>query len=318
MKYKRKRRRYNMCGLYGFLHYGNNEIKNLSLLTNTLAEEAAVRGTDATGIAFNDKGRLSILKESKPAYRLNFKHSDNISAIIGHTRHSTQGSEKKNYNNHPFSGRCHNARFALTHNGVLMNDKDLRKQYRLPKSKIETDSYIAVQLLEYKKSLNAESIKFMAEAVEGSFSFSILDSNNSIWLVKGDSPLSILHFPDLKLYVYASTEEILWKALIETDLFCELKNGKYEDIKITEGDILHILQNGELVYSKFSFTDYSRYGRCNWWDYGADSGYSYIDDIKSIATYYGYSSEDIDSLLNQGFTPAEIEEILYENDCMEV
>ncbi|MCI8404741.1 MAG: hypothetical protein HFE49_07540 [Clostridia bacterium] len=307
-----------MCGLYGFLHYGSNEIKNLSLLTNTLAEEAAVRGTDATGIAFNDKGRLSILKESKPAYRLNFKHSDNISAIIGHTRHSTQGSEKRNYNNHPFSGRCQNTRFALAHNGVLINDKDLRKQYRLPKSKIETDSYIAVQLLENKKRLNAESIKFMAEAVEGSFSFSILDSNNSIWLVKGDSPLSILHFPDLKLYVYASTEEILWKALIETDLFCELKSGKYEDIKITAGDILHILQNGELVYSKFNFTDYSSYGRCNWWDYGADGDYSYIDDIKSISAYYGYSAEEIDELLAEGFTPEEIEATLYETDSMMV
>ncbi len=214
-----------MCGLYGFLHYGDNKIKYLSNITNALAQEAAVRGTDATGIAFNDKGRLSILKESKSAYRLNFKHSDNISAVIGHTRHSTQGSEKKNYNNHPFSGRCQNTRFALAHNEVLMNDTDLRKQYRLPKSKIETDSYIAVQLLEHKKKLNAESIKFMAETVEGSFSFSILDSNNTIWLVKGDSPLSLIHFPDLKLYIYASTEEILWKALIETDLFYHLKNG---------------------------------------------------------------------------------------------
>lgn len=318
MKYRQKRRRCNMCGLYGFLHYGNNEIKNLSLLTNALAEEAAVRGTDATGIAFNSKGRLSILKESKPAYRLNFKHSDNISAVIGHTRHSTQGSEKKNYNNHPFFGRCQNTRFALAHNGVLINDKDLRKQYRLTKNKIETDSYIAVQLLEYKKKLNSESIKFMAEAVEGSFSFSILDSNNSIWLVKGDSPLSILHFPDLGLYVYASTEEILWKALIETDLFQELKDGIYESIKITDGDILHILPNGELVYSKFNFTDYSGYGRCNWWDYGTDRSYSYIDDIKSISAYYGYSEEEIDELLAEGFTPEEIEETLYENDRIRV
>lgn len=158
----------------------------------------------------------------------------------------------------------------------------------------------------------------MAEAVEGSFSFSILDSDNTIWLVKGDSPLSVLHFPDLRLYVYASTEEILWKALIETDLFCELKSGNYENIQITDGDILNILPNGKLVYNKFEYSDYSNVGRCNWWDYGADSGYSYIDDIKSIASYYGYSGEDIDSLLNQGFTPAEIEEILCENDCMEV
>ncbi|MDP4120832.1 MAG: class II glutamine amidotransferase, partial [Bacillota bacterium] len=108
-----------MCGLYGFSHYGDNKIKDLAELTNSLADKSAIRGTDATGIAFCSNGNVNILKETKSAYRLNFKHSDNICALIGHTRHSTQGSEKKNFNNHPFYGRCFNARFALAHNGVL-------------------------------------------------------------------------------------------------------------------------------------------------------------------------------------------------------
>ena len=113
-----------MCGLFGFLNYGYGKIKMLSELTNSLAEESAVRGTDATGIAFCSSGNVSILKESKSAYRLNFKHSDKINALIGHTRHSTQGSEKKNYNYHPFPGKTQNARFALAHNGVLTNDDE--------------------------------------------------------------------------------------------------------------------------------------------------------------------------------------------------
>ncbi len=41
-----------MCGLYGFVNYSGNKIKNLSDLTNALAEQSAVRGTDATGIAY--------------------------------------------------------------------------------------------------------------------------------------------------------------------------------------------------------------------------------------------------------------------------
>ena len=53
---KLKRRLSDMCGLFGFLHYGRNKIKDLSCITNVLAEEAAVRGTDATGIAYNLKG----------------------------------------------------------------------------------------------------------------------------------------------------------------------------------------------------------------------------------------------------------------------
>ena len=59
-----------MCGLFGFLHYGRNKIKDLSNMTNVLAEEAAVRGTDATGIAYNLKGKLCIDKNSKSVYTM--------------------------------------------------------------------------------------------------------------------------------------------------------------------------------------------------------------------------------------------------------
>jgi len=141
-----------MCGLFGFSSYGKNGIKNLNVLTNSLAEQAAERGTDATGIAFCMSGKVNILKEPKSAYKINFKHSDKVSALVGHTRHATQGDVKLNYNNHPFPGRVKGRTFALAHNGVLMNDEELRKSLRLPKTKIKTDSYIAVQLIESKKN----------------------------------------------------------------------------------------------------------------------------------------------------------------------
>ncbi|MBQ2940739.1 MAG: class II glutamine amidotransferase [Clostridia bacterium] len=310
-----------MCGLFGHLNYSGEKIKNISDLTNSLAEQSAVRGTDATGIAFCSGGNVNILKESKSAYRLNFKLSDDTKAIIGHTRHSTQGSEKKNYNNHPFPAKCSNARFALAHNGVLSNDKELRHKFKLPKTKIETDSYIAVQLIESQKHLDFDSIKYMAERTEGSFSYSILDDKNNIWLVKGDSPLSILHFPKLKMYVYASTDEILYKALVDYQpLFKALKNGDFEEIGISEGDILKIRPDGILERNTFEYSYY--YGR-GWWDYGSFSSISlgngkptstrneYLESLKSIASYQGYSPEDVDELIVAGFTLDEIEDYLY-------
>ena len=146
-----------MCGLFGFLRYGE-PIKGVATVTNSLAEQSAVRGTDATGIAFNEDSKLRIFKDGKSAYELDFKHSDYIRTLIGHTRHSTQGSEKKNCNNHPFPGRVGGLHFALAHNGVLSNDDTLRKTLNLPKTKIETDSYVAAQLLMSKKMLDFESI----------------------------------------------------------------------------------------------------------------------------------------------------------------
>ena len=310
-----------MCGLYGFINYSGGKIRDLSDLTNSLAKQSAVRGTDATGIAFCGSSGIKVLKESKSAYRLDFKHSDEICSLIGHTRHSTQGSEKRNYNNHPFSGKCKNARFALAHNGVLNNDKELRKKFSLPKTKIETDSYIAVQLIESQKHLDFESIKYMAERTEGSFSYSILDNKNNVWLVKGDSPLSILHFPNLKIYVYASTDEILYKAIVDyPTIFSALKKGEYEAIDISGGDILKIRSDGNLERSTF---EYSCYYGMDWWDYGSFSSISlgngkagyirndYIEDLKSIASYQGYSPDDVDELIAAGFTIDEIEDYLY-------
>lgn len=57
-----------MCGLFGFLNYSGIEVKGLNCLIDSLATESAVRGTDATGIAFNGERGMCILKDSKSAY----------------------------------------------------------------------------------------------------------------------------------------------------------------------------------------------------------------------------------------------------------
>ena len=306
-----------MCGLFGFLRYGE-AIKGLKEVTNSLAEQSAVRGTDATGIAFNENGKLRIFKDGKSAYELDFKHGDDTAAMIGHTRHSTKGSEKKNCNNHPFPGKVGGLDFALAHNGVLSNDDELRKSLSLPKTKIETDSYIAVQLLMSKKKLELEAIKFMAERVSGSFSFSILDGDDNLYLVKGDSPLHILHFTKSKIYVFASTEEILFKALVDTNFFAELKKGEYDEVPIYEGDILKISPDGELTQSRF---DYKYYCGRGWWEYGelysskidneVYTEQDYIEELKYIAMYQGIDPEEIDMLLAEGFTLDELEDYVY-------
>ena len=103
--------------------------------------------------------------------------------------------------------------FALAHNGVLHNDVKLRKQMSLPGTPVKTDSYIAVQLLEQQKTLDIQSISEMAELVEGSFVFTVLDENSNLYFVKGDNPLALYHYETCGLYVYASTEAILDRAL---------------------------------------------------------------------------------------------------------
>ena len=150
-----------MCCLFGFIDYaGALSVTQKSRLIRELSIAAEVRGTDATGIAYNTSRGLQIYKRPLAAHRLHLRIPAEAHVVMGHTRMTTQGSAKKNYNNHPFSGCVKGKRFALAHNGVLWNDRGLRHTKHLPKTKIQTDSYVAVQLLEQQKALDFDSLLF--------------------------------------------------------------------------------------------------------------------------------------------------------------
>ena len=141
-----------MCCLFGLIDYRHGlSVKQKNKMLSVLAAACESRGTDATGIAYNFGGKLRVYQRPIPGHRMRFRVPADVWAIMGHTRMTTQGSAKRNYNNHPFPGRTGNVAFALAHNGVLYNDRSLRRALALPEVKIETDSYIGVQLIERNK-----------------------------------------------------------------------------------------------------------------------------------------------------------------------
>lgn len=302
-----------MCCLFGILDYGESlSKKQINRMVSLLSVECEARGTDATGISFNYADRLCICKRPIPAHKMHFHVPSGVHYVMGHTRMTTQGNEKKNYNNHPFVGRVGNVDFALAHNGVLYNDDKLQKTEKLPVTKIETDSYVAVQLIEKYGELSFEALKYTAELLEGSFVLTIMDKDNNVCFVKGDNPMCIYHFKKLGLYIYASTEEILKTALYRFPY----KLGKKEKVSIESGTILKIDKLGRQSKADFKFTYPMRYyAPYSLWD---DFSYlkkpqekEYVRELKSIASSFGVSPEDIDMLFAEGFTTDEIEEYLY-------
>lgn len=226
-----------MCCLFGVIDYGRSfSGKQKTKMLSVLAKECEVRGTDATGIAYIYNNGIQVYKRPWPARRMRFRIPNEVSVVMGHTWMTTQGSAKKNANNYPWVGHVSEGEFALAHNGVLYNDTFLRRTCQLPKTDIETDSYVAVQLIKKQKALDFSSLRYMAETVEGSFCFTVLDGKNQLWLVKGDNPLCLYHYPKLELYLYASTEEILSRALAKMSVFL----GKPEKVDLRMGDILKI------------------------------------------------------------------------------
>lgn len=278
-----------MCGLFGVYCYGKGKSQTtIKTLVESLSVGAAVRGTHATGISYlNSKREMVIDKAPESAYKFSgcSKIPFGTRVVMGHTRHTTQGSEKKNYNNHPFLGVPNKREvFALAHNGVLDNDMELKVLYNLPEQKVETDSYVAVQLVEHKKKINMESVRWMGEQVEGMFTFTILDHKNQLYVVKNDSPMNIIHFPKLEMYVYASTLEILHNALLsfpETKkIILEILQGKrtaVDELNYLEpqaGQIFLFKQDGTVVLDAFKPQDRVSKYQNRWLKQQAYGGYN--------------------------------------------
>ncbi|HRU99612.1 MAG TPA: class II glutamine amidotransferase [Ruminococcus sp.] len=301
-----------MCSLFGWLDYqGIVPYRIKKKLTQALANAAEERGTDAAGISYVHGKDVVIFKRPKPAHKLHFSIPERTVAVMGHTRMTTQGDEKHNYNNHPFPGLAGDTAFAFAHNGVLWNDKELRKDKQLPDTHIETDSYVAVQLLQQSDKLDFESLKDMAETVEGNFTFSVLDQNNSLYIIKGGNPMCLLHFPAFGLYVYASTESIMKNALKRVGLH----KFAYERVQTDEGNILRIDKNGVIERSEFEPRVFrTRYGGWHDWE---DEMFSIHEELLlAYCGCYGVDSSDVELLLEYGYTCDEIEEMLADHDLL--
>lgn len=298
-----------MCSLFGWMDYqGVVPHKVLRKLTQVLANAAEERGNDASGISYVKDGKIVIYKRPKPAHKLHFNPPEGTRAVLGHTRLTTQGNEKNNANNHPFYGNTGDTAFAFAHNGILYNDKELRKEKQLPVTAIETDSYIGVQLIEQQKELSFDSLRYMAEAVHGSFTFSILDQNNNLYLVKGSNPLCLLRFESLGLFVYASTESIMKNAIKRVGLH----KFASERIETDEGDIIKIDTNGNITRSQFTpaphYTKYSRFGS---YGYDYDDYYTaYEELLVEMAHCFGADENDVIMLLDYGYTADEVSDLM--------
>tara|TARA_B100001146_G_scaffold59695_1_gene52571 strand:+ start:89 stop:1921 length:1833 start_codon:yes stop_codon:yes gene_type:complete len=141
------------------------------------------RGYDSAGIAvinnnqiktFKKRGRV---KKAEKFFNEN-KISSNIG--IGHTRWATHG-EPNDINSHPIES--FNKKFAIVHNGIIENYKDLKnilvkKGYKFY---TETDTEVLINFIELciKKSNNIEQgLSYALSKVEGAFAIVLISKKN--------------------------------------------------------------------------------------------------------------------------------------------
>ena len=301
-----------MCAIFGLLDYmGKLTSSQRRQIIRELGKAAEVRGTDATGIAFFHEGKLHIQKAPRPARRMKYRIPEEARYIMGHTRMTTQGSARRNQNNHPFAGKAGDSRFALAHNGVIFNDLELRRSNSLPTTAIETDSYIAVQLIERQKEVSPHSLRRMAEVLEGHFTFTVLDQEETMYFIRGDNPLTIWWCPDMGVYLYASTKEILERAAKALGI----RWWRKEVIEPDQGTILAIDREGQRSVSRFD--DSNLIASWRWysppWRSINRQEDEYLSMVMDMGEQLGISRQELGLLSRAGYSAWDMEDLLYDD-----
>lgn len=189
----------------------------------------------------------------------------------------------------------------------------MRRQEKLPVSKIETDSFIIVQLLEQAGSIGFQTLRTASEQLAGSFTYTVLDGGGRLYIVRGNNPFCLYHWPEQGLYLYASTQAVLDAAVFKIR---KLLSGSMQKIPVEEGEILRLSPDGSRASETFSMKKLYQfqlcqspyYGSC-WPDVQDNTGY--VEELRRMAPAFGFSAKDVDTLLRGGMLPEEIEEYFY-------
>ena len=184
-----------MCGIIGY--FGNRQAKNI-LLDGLKRME--YRGYDSAGIACQYEKKIGLIKKSGKVQDLRQEIDKNSPTIfndaiygIGHTRWATHGSPIDK-NAHPHLD--HSKNFALVHNGIIENYKEIRNF--LTQKNIncisDTDSEVLVQLISYYFNGNLEeAVSEALKKVIGTYGILVISNldPNKIVAARCGSPIVV-------------------------------------------------------------------------------------------------------------------------------
>lgn len=221
-----------MCGIGGFSLSTDSKI-NPRVLSNALLTVLEDRGYMASGFAFHTSDGISgSFKSDKPGSSLSLKAMPKTAdTVIVHTRLATHGSTADNRNNHPV--KSPDDSIALVHNGVIYNHDIVRTQlkHKLP----PVDTSVIPALLQ-------DGGLSRLDALDGDAAIAWLDrkDHGRLHLARLEhSPLVVCQLEDGS-FVFASTEALLWRVLVQLDLMPEfIQNVKeYTYFTVRDGIIL--------------------------------------------------------------------------------
>ena len=229
------------CGIFGV--FGHEDAAKLTYLGLYALQH---RGQESAGITTFDHTRFRTIKEMGLVSEIfNPKNLSQLTGniAVGHVRYSTMGSSNIK-NTQPFLVETSKGTLAITHNGNLVNAKELHKELKSSGSIFQTnlDSEIIIHLLSKSRQPNLPDAFIEAlKQVKGAYSLLLLDKNS---LIAARDPYG---FRPLCLGKLDSG----WVVSSETCAFDLIGASYIRDIE--PGEILLISKEGLKSMKPFSF-----------------------------------------------------------------
>lgn len=175
-----------MCGIFGQIAADavSNTVKALKYLE--------YRGYDSAGLALRRGDCLEMYKTEGRIVALEriVDGIDEANVAIGHTRWATHGAVSTK-NAHPFLSDDGN--FAIVHNGIIENYRELRASLPDGIFTSQTDSEVVAHLLKrnYRGDM-LQAVQSTARMLKGSFAIAVLSVHgNKLYAIKNKSPLVV-------------------------------------------------------------------------------------------------------------------------------
>ena len=194
----------------------------LDVFTEMLVRSEA-GGPHATGVAvLRDDGRHAVAKRPVPARTFTgtsafldavARFDDRATALIGHTRWRTVGSEQNNRNNHPIRA----GRIIGTHNGTIYNADELFRRFGLARA-AEVDSELLFRLADAAvrdRLLDAKAFLSLVSSCRGQISAAMADAGapGRVVVLKGNKPLELRYSRRYRAVAYATDGTVLDEAI---------------------------------------------------------------------------------------------------------
>lgn len=173
-----------MCGIVGYVGRKRSVLSVAKIL-----KHLEYRGYDSAGVAYNNKGKIELIKAIGPIDNMLLQiNREQSNVCICHTRWATHGKVTTE-NAHP--QLSNNKNYAVVHNGIIENYKELREQVGTDKFSSDTDTEVIVNLLETIKGNTFERLSKVCKILKGTYAMTVIDGSGNLFAAKNKSPMYV-------------------------------------------------------------------------------------------------------------------------------